>query len=237
MNLPSGFEIIGQIIAYGGGGATVAYLLFQYFGKKWIESKFSERLEQMRHDQALELQRLKVEIDSLLSGTIKLQDREFELLPGVWEKLYFAYREINMLVSPMQSYADVDRMAEDQLIEYLETTEFAEYQKNEIINSHNKGEVFRETSFWHRLHKVKVVFVDFQSYVDRNGIFFENELRNKFSTVLDIMNDAITTNEIGHEVSDHKMKVESWKRIKDDFKPIYDDIEKHIHNRLQSHGG
>jgi hypothetical protein len=60
------FSSAGQIITAAGGGAVAAFALFRYLGSKWIENKFSQRMEQLRHTQALELQRLRVEIDSLL---------------------------------------------------------------------------------------------------------------------------------------------------------------------------
>jgi len=74
------FKFLGEVIAYGGGAAAIAYILFQYLGKKWIENKFAERLDQLKHQHALGLQRLRVEIDSMLSGTLKLQEREFQFL-------------------------------------------------------------------------------------------------------------------------------------------------------------
>jgi len=49
------FKVLGEVIAYGGGAAAVAYILFQYLGKKWIENKFAERLDQLKHQHALEL--------------------------------------------------------------------------------------------------------------------------------------------------------------------------------------
>jgi len=33
------FEFIGQIIAIGGGAAAIAYAVFIFFGKKWIEDR------------------------------------------------------------------------------------------------------------------------------------------------------------------------------------------------------
>jgi hypothetical protein len=230
------FKFIGQMIAYAGGAATIAYLLFQYLGKAWIENKFSERLEQMRHDQALELQRLKVEIDSLLSGAIKLQEREFEVLPAAWEKLDVAHGQISWLVSPMQTYANVDRMNSIQLDEFLEGTEFTASQKDEIKNSRNKGDSYRDILFWYRLRKVQNSFGDLQKYVVRNGIFFEPELKEKLSKVADSLWSALVDKEVGHEAKDWKMQNEGWKKLKEETEPLYKEIEEYIHQRLQSHG-
>jgi len=98
------------MLAFGGGSAVIAYVVFQYIGKKWIENKFAERLDLLRHQHALELQRLRVEIDALLSGAIKLQEKEFLVLPDAWAKLDEAHGLVAWLVSPSQQYANVDRM-------------------------------------------------------------------------------------------------------------------------------
>jgi hypothetical protein len=236
MNIDVIFEFLGKVIAYGGGGAVVAYLLFQYLGKSWIENKFAERLEQMRHDQALEIQKLRVEIESLLSGAIKLQEREFEVLPGAWEKLDEAHKQVSSLVAPLQTYADVDRMSDVQLNEFLEDTDYSQSQKDRIINSSKRSEDYQDILFWHRLHKVKVSFGELQSYVNSNGIFLESELKEKLTSISDTLWSAIVSKEIGHESKDYKMQTEGWKKIKDETDPLYKEIEDYIHNRLQSHG-
>ena len=96
------FRLVGEVVAYGGGAAAVAYLVFQFLGKSWIESKLAQRLEQHKHQQALEIQRLRVEIDAMLSGALKLQEREFATLPEAWAKLDEAYGRVAALVSPVQ---------------------------------------------------------------------------------------------------------------------------------------
>ena len=58
---------VGEVLAIYGGAGVVGFVLFQYLGKKWIEKKFAEKLSDYTHLQNVELQRLRVEIDSLLS--------------------------------------------------------------------------------------------------------------------------------------------------------------------------
>lgn len=54
-----------EVIAYDGGSAVVAYMLFRWPGKTWIENKFSEHLDLLRHQHALDIQRLRVEIGAI----------------------------------------------------------------------------------------------------------------------------------------------------------------------------
>lgn len=236
MSLDELLKFFGQMLAYGGSSAVVAYLLFQYLGKTWIENKFAQRLDQLRHQQALELQKLRVEIDALLSGALKLQEKEFSVLPEAWVKLDEAHSLVASLVSPMQQYANVDHMNEEQLEEFLAGTEFSESQKDEVRNSREKGNSYREIIFWHRLHKVKQAFGDLQSFVARNGIFLPPELEEKFSRMSERLWFAVVSKEVGHEAKDWKMQNEGWKKIKEETEPLYKAIKSDIQGRLRSHG-
>jgi len=228
-------RFLAQMLAYGSGSAAVAYLLFQWLGKTWIENKLAQRLDQLRHQQALELQRLRVEIDAMLSGALKLQEREFSVLPEAWAKLDEAHGLVAWLVDPRQQYADVDRMNSVQLEEFLAGTEFAESQKDELRNSHDKGRTYRDIDFWRRLHRVKKAFGELQTFVARNGIFLTAELDEKFSKMSEMLWSAVVSKEVGHEAKDGKMQSEGWKKIEEETEPLYRSIKAEIQARLQSH--
>lgn len=228
-------KFLGEVIAYGGGAAVVAYLLFQYLGKTWIENKFAERLDQLKHQHALELQHLRVEIDSMLGATLKLQEREFQFLPEAWAKLDEAHGLVSWLVSPVQNYPDLDRSTPQQLDEFLTTTEFTESQKEEIRSSSSRLETYRDIVFWYRLSKVKKAIADLNSFIARNGIFFPPEVKEKFARVSEMLWSAVVSKEVGYEAKDYKMQNEGWKKIKDESEPLYKSIEAEIQSRLQSH--
>jgi len=230
------WNFLGQMLAVGGSGAAIAYLLFQFLGKKWIENKFAERLDLLRHQHALELQRLRVEIDALLSGALKLQEKEFAVLPEAWVKLDEAHGLVAWLVSPIQQYADVNRMKTAELEEFLAGTELTASQKDEVRASREKSKTYQEIIFWYRLQKVRTAFGELQTYVARNGIFLPSELKEKFTKMAEILWSAIVSKEVGHEAKDWKMQNEGWKKIKEETEPLYKSIEAGIQTRLQSHG-
>ena len=52
------YNFLIKLLAYGGGSAAIAYLLFQHLGKSWLDNKFAQRLDELRHQQNIEVQRL-----------------------------------------------------------------------------------------------------------------------------------------------------------------------------------
>lgn len=224
-----------QILAYGGGLVGVTYLLLQWLGKTWIENKLAQRLDEFRHQQALELQRFRVEIDAMLSGTVKLQEKEFLVLPEAWAKLDEAHGLVVWLVSPLQKYADVNLMTDVQLEEFLAGTTFTDSQKEDVRSSRDKGKTCQDIYFWHRLHKVKNAVADLQAYVARNGIFLPPDIESKFKKIAEMLRSAVVFKEVGHEAEDLKTQLEGWDKIKAEAEPLHLEIKGLIQTRLQSH--
>ena len=81
------YKFIVEVILAGGGGALVAYGIFTYFGRSWLDNKFSKGLENFKHQQNLQMEQYRFEINSLFNRISKIHEKEFEVLPELWFKL------------------------------------------------------------------------------------------------------------------------------------------------------
>ena len=79
-----------------------AYGLFKGLGQKWIEGKLEHQLEAYRSEQSRELERLRYKINGVLDRTVRLNTREFEVLPDLWAKLLDAYDVSGGFAAPFQ---------------------------------------------------------------------------------------------------------------------------------------
>lgn len=230
-------RFLGEIVAYGGGAAVIAYLLFQYFGKTWIENKFAEKLELLRHSQAMELQKLRVNIDSMLSGAIKIQDMEFESLPEAWGRFDRALGLLSHVASPMQEYPDLNRYSSVQLDEYLASLDFADSQKDEIRKAMQmeRNNTYIRINYRYRLRDTHNAIADFHNYVEKTKIFIPPDIGEDLSKASEMMWHAHGSMKIGEEAGDYAMKSEAWKKVKEEIQPLRDSISKRIYERLQSH--
>jgi len=171
----------------------------------------------------------------MLSGALKLQEKEFLVLPEAWAKLDEAHGLVNWLVAPLQQYADVDRMNSARLEEFLSSTEFSASQKDEVRSARDKNKTYQEILFRHRLRKVKQAFSDLQTYVARDGIFLPPALESKFKAISEMLWSAVISKEVGHEAEDWKMQRKGWDKVREEAEPLYLDIKAHIQERLHSH--
>src|ERR1035437_5397427 len=132
------FALLCGGVAAVSAAVDVAYWIFKSFSEKWLTSKFDERLAAYKHEQQKELEQLRYKINALMDRTIKLHQKEFDVLPEAWGHLTDAYGVVTATTSFLQQYPDLDQMNGAQLEEFLKDTPFKDWQKDEIRNAAKK---------------------------------------------------------------------------------------------------
>jgi len=227
------FQFIGELVLYCGGAVAIAYGLFVFLGKKWIENKFAARLQEYKAAQDKELEDVRYRIKSLFSRISKIHEREYEVLPIAWTKLHDARDYIGNLVSPLQQYTDFSNLKEAEIRSILIRSKWEEHQIQELMSANDKNKHFQEKIFWFRLNDAKSKFVDFRTYIIRNRIYLSQELKEQFNKADDLLWESLLMREIGEEGKDRKMISDSSKQLKENIDSIIEDIERLVQVRLK----
>src|SRR5258705_7550804 len=123
------FAILGYLLVAATGLTGLGVLLlflFRTAAEKWIGAKFDKQLEAFKHEQQVEIERLKFSISAQLDRATKLHQREFDVLPKAWGKLKDAHGIISELVSRGKTITDLNPMSDPQREDFLEARPLAE---------------------------------------------------------------------------------------------------------------
>ena len=199
------FSFIGKIIAYGGGTAALAYLIFMLLGQKWIEAKFAERLEAYKHAQERELEQYRHQVSIMLSRVTKIHEKEIEVLPEIWQKLQAALGYVAKITSPLQFGPNLNPMNSEELEEFLKKSNLRESHKKNLINTPaiDRNTFYTKTIFWYHLHEAKSAVDEFHNFFLFNRIFLSQDLKKEFQEIDKLFSSALTNREIGEQVIDH----------------------------------
>lgn len=225
-------KLVGGVVVAGGGLSYIVFQTFKRLGAKWLDARFEERLQALKHTQQKELEQLRYKISALLDRTVKLHQREFDVLPEAWSKLNDAYWRVRSLVSPVQSYPDVGKMPVAQQEQFIADCKLEEWQKVELRQAVDKTKYYQTEIFWARLAEAKEDLRIAYEYHIKNGIFIREDLRQKFSTVHDLLWHALTEHETNRRYDMIPRKSEEVSKLNstsDDFMKI---LEREIHQRL-----
>ena len=189
--LPPVVSYILSILAAGGGGGLIAWLIIKTFAGKWLENKFSESLESFKHAQNKEIEKLRFEISALMDRTVKLHQREFDVLPEAWGLLSDAFGILRPVALGVGIAPDIRTMTPAQFEYFLSQIPLADFQKDELRNATDKGKYYLDAIMRHDLIRAKSACAAFHLYLTKNGIFILPSIKAKFSAFDDLLADVL----------------------------------------------
>jgi hypothetical protein len=198
--LSESLKLIGGVAAIGAAASAFAYAVFRIFATKWIETRFSERLEEFKHQQNQEIEHVRFRISTMMDRNVKLHQREFDVLPDTWSLLSEAFYTVEPVALGVQRNPDLDKMSAERLDEFLETSPLTALQKAELKAASDKKKYYGEVKAWHDLDKAIDAYNEFHTKFAKNGIFIMEPLKTKFAEVDDMLKEAI----IERQVQPHK---------------------------------
>jgi hypothetical protein len=231
-------KYFGSLVLTAGAGGAVAFGLFRFLGKSWVESKFAERLETFKHQQALEIQRLRVEIESMLSGALKLQELEFEVLPEAWRRLDEAYGRARFITSALQQYENIEKSTDVQLEEVLRKSlpDLLDSQRIALLAVHGRErqDQYQKHVTWKHYRRALKAVSELDEYIASKGLFLPAPLKQKFGEIILIVRRSLISFETGLEVDDYKLRRDAGTELATAESHIKS-VENDIGERLQSH--
>ncbi len=221
------FSWLGQVLAAGGGGALVAYLVFKWLGTRWIENKFARNLEGLRQQHAKEFAELKVRWDANLHSRLKYQEREFVAVGDSWRLLQEAISLVEWGTSILQQYADIQRLDERELNEFLDGTEFSESQKTQLRerDGRQRQDHYTELVNRHRLVRVEAGIRNFSNYINENFPFIPEQMFSEFETLSTVMWGCMNKVRVGREANDFKLVREAYTETNENLRPQFEAIK------------
>lgn len=236
-------ETTGQVLqglAYLGLGIGAivgfAYWFFKKLGASWLETKFAEQLEAYKHKQQKELEHLRLQINTLFDRTTKLHQREFEVLPEAWAKLTDAYWKTLGFISPIKEYPDLSRMSDEYFIEFVDTSQLLQSEKEELKrqDGQDRNTFYTRHIYWARLMDTRTPVTEAHIYILKNGIFLPAEIKTKFIALSDLLWEAVMENQFYKQHEDIRpQKRDKQDAVRERGEGLLKDLESVVSRRLR----
>jgi hypothetical protein len=159
--------------------------------EKWLNAKFAERLSAYQHVQQRELEQLKFQISALLDRTVKLHQREFDVLPEAWGLLTDAFTITRPVTLGAVMAPEIRNMTTEQFEYFLEQIPLVDWQKSELRTASDRAKYYIDAISRHDLNRAQKSCGDFHVYLLKNGIFIPPDIKEKFSELDDVLAEAI----------------------------------------------
>lgn len=177
------FEWIGRsavVFTFTGG---LAVWLGKAYIDRWLARHFQGQLDNLKHVQAQEIERLRAKIAGMLDRATKLHQHEFEALSRSWDLMTTALGSATVVTASGREVTDPGAMSAEELEVFLDRTDLEAFQKQAVRNADrfDKSKVYQT-------YQDRIAFTDayramteFHNHTIQFGIFIEPTIRAKLS--------------------------------------------------------
>lgn len=223
------FEALGGLSV----AATFSFFIFRLFGKNWIETQFQKNLEDFKHQQNIELSKLRVEIDTQIDGNVRLRKNEFESLTKAWLLFHEAFAETAKLIFVSPFFSKLNNVHADVLEEILEDSGFSESQKATIRHAEDRAEAYLHINYTHRINSAYQKQYDYLNHISQYGIFFDNIIAELMDKAHKKLAKITSMYEIGIEPGEYKMRGKATDEFVIEMTPLHTELKNRIHSHLR----
>lgn len=218
-------QLLGGVVLYSGVSVAIAFGFFRYLGKGWIENKFAKDLEKLR-----------LKINTQFNKVLKIQEREYHILPKLWKKLQKLRSEISRAVIYYRELPDLNRCDEKDLESFIKDNEIPETVAENLRKATDKNIIYKRYLDIKQMNDAHKAFIVFDEYYKINKIFLSSKLKEKFSQIHKHLWSVWVDKRmsISAEGSQTDFLSKAYKEMKEKVEPLLDEIEelvqKHLYN-------
>jgi hypothetical protein len=221
---PQIWILVGKLLVAGGGGAVVAFAIFKFLGKGWIE-----------HQLAKELETAKAEISILAARRLKLHDREYVVFPELWDKLNRAFNSLDRAIISLRYVPIFWKMPEAKLNDWMDHSDLSDDEKSYFLSEEDKPRAYGKILDWRDLIDAQKYSIEFHTYFQSNRIFISPEIKDKFNQIDTLIHEALVAKKMdsnGYSGESKNYLIEALDKFEKQVKPLMVDIESLVQTRL-----
>jgi hypothetical protein len=188
---------VSVVSALGALGAT-----YRLFGEKLFGHFLDRRLQQLKHEHDIEIEQLKHNqnqvIENIRADIAHLSDRgkhsnerEYIALSAIWEKFVALYYATNVCVVSFVQYPDFNQMADDEIGEFLDSTELSKEQRAAVLKATDKGRSFSHITIRRYIAQAQSEFYEMSLLLNKLGIFIPKNIKDNFESVAKFCSSVI----------------------------------------------
>jgi len=222
------------------GVASAAFGLFRWLGGKWLENKFSERLQNLKSEQDQAIRLVQSTIDREIHRAKKLYDSEFTALTDSWRTLRVAYDLSASTIGTVTT--DVQRMNDEELERYLAKRGMEEWQRTEFkaMRGPTRQDEYWKWSEWERAKECGRLWRENRQQIDSMSIFFPAGFSEKFRAISELIWSSNV--EFEERIRQYKVpqygdsydRFEATKELRKAGQPKIEELERLVRARLWS---
>jgi hypothetical protein len=224
---------VGPLLAGALGGiGSVAVAAFTKFGDRLADYLVSQKIATFKHGLETQIEQLKARLAHFGDRGVRSNELEYAATIASWEHFVDAYIATYQCVISYLSHPDFSRMTDDEVRQYIKTTEFSEAQQEQMLGASDRNRMYSKITELRLIGKAGEAIFDARSVLRKQGIFIPKELEDEFENALKLFSEVQVHRSIQFQYGPTRDVVDKQGEFAKDEPPTFEKIKEKVRARI-----
>ena len=212
--------------------ASIAVAAFTKFGDRLAEYLVHRQVATFKHGLETQIEQLRARLAHLGDRGMRSNELEYAAIIAAWEHFVDAYLATYNCIVAFMSVPDFKRMRDEEVTEYLESTDLSEAQRKQVLAASDRNQMYGKVVQLRLIWKAGTAIFDARSVLRKQGIFIPKELENEFEKALQMFSEAQIQRHMKFDYGRADAKTDKVQTFFKDGQPIVDQIKAKVRTRI-----
>ena len=177
-------KVFFSVGSLSGVGGALAWLSPRLILGRLVDHLLEKKLASFKDAQNREIERLRSELRHLEDRGVRSNEREYEALVQAWGSFIDAYYATYSAIGGLRSRPNLDTMTDEEVDEWLETSEVSKSSKHYVKTSTRKSKALLEIERGKDINECSARLWDARTAVRRQSVFIPEHIEKQFENAL-----------------------------------------------------
>ena len=120
-------------------------------GKRFLNHHLEQKIADLKHVHEEKIEALRADLAHLQDRGRRANELEFDAASKIWHAFVDAYQKTQQAIVDYKSFPDLNRLSEDDLTTFLDSTELSSPQRTQVVGASDKVKMYSKIT---RLRKI-----------------------------------------------------------------------------------
>jgi len=159
-------------------------------GERFINYRLEQKITALKHAHDEKIEALRADLAHIQDRGRRANELEFDALIKIWHAYSDAWLKTQQAIIDYMSFPDMDRLSDDDVNTFLETTELSEPQKKQVLASPNKNDIYSKIMRQRTVNSAGAAIFAGRLMLRTNGILVPTAVAKRFKDAFDKLSGA-----------------------------------------------
>src|SRR5215204_4706104 len=159
-------------------------------GERLLSHHLDNKITALKHSHQQEIEALKADLGHLQDRGRRAIEQEYDATARTWTAFVGAFLKTNQCVVAWMSYPELNKLSEDDLRAFLETTELSDAQRKQVAASADKERMYTKIVQLRQINSARSAVFESRMLLRTDGIFLPKVMMEAFKDALDLLSKA-----------------------------------------------